>query len=244
MKESDMAYSEELVFRPLPQLVIEANVNPQEFATAQASAKADNLGILGGRGPGAGLVPQMGQAILDDSEAPRYRWFKGAQCNIVYNALDRHIATRPTRTSWRSFGRARPGTPRKYTYYELYREVNKLANAMRSLGPCARGDRVVLYMPLIPADHDGHAGLRQDRGPCTARSSPDFQPRLCASASPEVEAKLVVTADGFYRNGRIINLKTTVDEALVSRMRLRGDRGRGQPRQARCGHERGTRHLV
>ena len=44
MKESDMAYSEELVFRPLPQLVIEANVNPQEFATAQASARADNLG--------------------------------------------------------------------------------------------------------------------------------------------------------------------------------------------------------
>ncbi|MDP3429298.1 MAG: acetyl-coenzyme A synthetase N-terminal domain-containing protein, partial [Desulfomicrobium sp.] len=92
MKESDMAYNEELVFRPLPQLVIEANVNPQEFATALASAKADGLGYWEDAAQELDWFHKW-DTVLDDSEAPRYRWFKGAQCNIVYNALDRHIET-------------------------------------------------------------------------------------------------------------------------------------------------------
>ncbi|NCD25390.1 MAG: acetyl-coenzyme A synthetase, partial [Deltaproteobacteria bacterium] len=90
MNEPDMIQSEELVFRPLPQLVIEANVNPQEFATAQASARADHLGYWEDAAQELDWF-QCWDTVLDDSNAPRYRWFKGAQCNIVYNALDRHI---------------------------------------------------------------------------------------------------------------------------------------------------------
>ena len=147
MKESDMAYSEELVFRPLPQLVIEANVNPQEFATAQASAKADGLGYWEDAAQELDWFHKW-DTVLDDSEAPRYRWFKDAQCNIVYNALDRHITT-ANKNKLALIWEGEAGDTKKYTYYELYREVNKLANAMRSLG-LGKGDRVILYMPLIP----------------------------------------------------------------------------------------------
>ena len=212
MKESDMAYSEELVFRPLPQLVIEANVNPQEFATAQASAKADNLGYWEDAAQELDWFRKW-DAILDDSEAPRYRWFKGAQCNIVYNALDRHIAT-ANKNKLALIWEGEAGDTKKYTYYELYREVNKLANAMRSLG-LGKGDRVILYMPLIPQTMMAMLACAKI-GAVHCAVFAGFSAKALRQRITEVEAKLVITADGFYRNGRIINLKATVDEALVA----------------------------
>ena len=211
MKESDMAYGEELVFRPLPQLVIEANVNPQEFATAHASARADNLGYWEDAAQELDWFRKW-DTVLDDSAAPHYQWFKGAQCNIVYNALDRHIET-ANKNKLALIWEGEAGDTKKYTYYELYREVNKLANAMRSLG-LGKGDRVVLYMPLIPQTMMAMLACAKI-GAVHCAVFAGFSAKALRQRITEVEAKLVVTADGFYRNGRIVNLKATVDEALV-----------------------------
>src|SRR5262249_55620657 len=86
--------------------------------------------------------------VLDDSRKPFYQWFVGGQFNIVANALDRHVQT------WRKNKAAIDlegefGHQRVLTYVDLYREVNKFANVLKSLG-VAKGDRVTIYMGRIP----------------------------------------------------------------------------------------------
>ncbi len=86
--------------------------------------------------------------VLDDSNAPFFKWFTNAKVNIVHNALDRHQAT------WRRNKAAliwegEPGDSRILTYGDLYREVNQFANVLKSLG-VGKGDRVTIYMGRIP----------------------------------------------------------------------------------------------
>ena len=212
MKETYMAYAEELVFRPLPQLVIEANVNPQEFAKALASAKADQIGYWEDAAQELDWFRKW-DTVLDDTLAPHYQWFKGSQCNIVYNALDRHIAT-GNKNKLALIWEGEAGDTKKFTYYELYREVNKLANAMRSLG-VGKGHRVVLYMPLIPQTMMAMLACAKI-GAVHCAVFAGFSAKALKQRITEIEAKVVITADGFYRNGHIVNLKSTVDEALVS----------------------------
>ncbi len=86
--------------------------------------------------------------VFDASKKPFFKWFVGAKCNLTYNALDRHIGTKiekKTAILWED----EVGRTKKYTYLELYREVNKLVNALRGLG-VKKGDRVAMYMPNIP----------------------------------------------------------------------------------------------
>lgn len=87
-------------------------------------------------------------SVFDDKDAPFYKWFAGARCNIVYNALDRHIET-ANKNKLALIWEGEPGDSRKYTYFELYREVNRFANVLRSLG-IRKGDRIVIYMPQLP----------------------------------------------------------------------------------------------
>lgn len=212
MKKNALADMEELVFRPLPQLVIEANVNPQEFAKAQASAKADPLGYWEDAAQELDWFRKW-DTVLDETKAPHYQWFAGAQCNIVYNALDRHITT-ANKNKLALIWEGEAGDTKKYTYYELYREVNRLANAMRSLG-LVKGDRVVLYMPLLPQTMIAMLACAKI-GAVHCAVFAGFSAKALRQRILAVDAKLVVTADGFYRNGRILPLKATVDEALVS----------------------------
>lgn len=210
MKDNEVI-AEELVFRPLPHVVIEANVNPQEFATAQSAAAADYLAYWEDAAHELEWFRKWDQ-VLDASQAPAYRWFPGAQCNIVHNALDRHIAT-ANKNKLALIWEGEAGDSKKFTYYELYREVNRLANAMRSLG-IAKGDRVVLYLPLIPQTMIAMLACAKIGAiHCTVFAG--FSAKILRRRITELRAKLVITADGFYRNGHLISLKTIVDEALM-----------------------------
>lgn len=208
----DSARDAELVFRPLPQMVIEANVNPQELAAAQAAAREDNLAYWEDAAQELDWFRPW-DAVLDDSRAPHYSWFPGGQCNIVHNALDRHILT-ANKNKLALIWEGEAGDSKKYTYYELYREVNRLANALHSLG-LTKGDRVVLYMPLIPQTVAAMlACAKIGAVHCCVFSG--FSAKVLRQRIAELGAKLVITADGFYRNGRFISLKATMDEALMS----------------------------
>src|SRR5258708_21767254 len=86
--------------------------------------------------------------VLDDSNAPFYKWFVGAKTNIVANALDRHA------TTWRKNKLAlvwegEPGDSRTFSYYRLWQEVNKFANVLRSMG-VIKGDPVTIYIGRVP----------------------------------------------------------------------------------------------
>jgi acetyl-CoA synthetase len=206
----DALLQEERVFRPLPQLVIEANVNPQELAAHYRASEEDFLAYWEDAAHELDWF-KMWEKVLDDSQAPFYKWFPGAKCNIVYNALDRHIET-VSKNKLALVWEGEPGDTRKYTYYELYRAVNRFANALRSLG-VKKGDRVVLYLPILPETLISMLAVAKI-GAIHSLVYGGFSAKVLRERINNCQAKLVVTCDGFYRNGQPVNLKNTVDEAL------------------------------
>jgi len=209
--ELDSLLQEERVFRPLPQLVIEANVNPQELDAARKFARMDSVGYWEEAADELDWFKKWDQ-VFDDKDAPFYKWFAGARCNIVYNALDRHIET-ANKNRLALIWEGEPGDTRKYTYFELYREVNRFANALRSLG-IRKGDRVVIYMPSLPETLISMLATAKI-GAIHSLVFAGFSAKALRQRINDAQAKLLITSDGFYRNGQIIKLKETADEALV-----------------------------
>ena len=148
---------------------------------------------------------------LDDSNAPNYRWFTDGELNVSANCLDRHLAERCDKPAIIFEGE--PGDTRSLSYRQLHAEVGKLANALQSLGLQA-GDRVVIYMPLVPeAIIAMHACAR-----IGAIHSVVFGGFSALSLKDRIEdagARLLITADGGWRGGQIVELKSAADKALA-----------------------------
>jgi len=142
-----------------------------------------------------------------DWKPPFAKWFGGGTLNVSYNCLDRHLEGR---NAWRRNKAAivfegEPGDVRVLTYGQLHREVCKFANVLKSLG-VAKGDRVAIYMPMIPE-------LAIAMLACTRIGAPHsvvfggFSAEALRERIVDVGAKLVVTADGGYRRGQPHALK-------------------------------------
>ncbi|NCC25671.1 MAG: acetate--CoA ligase [Deltaproteobacteria bacterium] len=207
----DSLLHEERVFRPLPQMVIEANVNPQEYEAAVRNANEDHLAYWEDAAKELDWFKKWKQ-VLDDSNKPFFDWFPGAKCNIVYNALDRHITT-ANKNKLALIWEGEAGDTKKFTYYELYRAVNRFANALRSLG-IKKGDRVIIYMPPLPEAVISMLAVAKV-GAIHCLVFAGFSAKALRDRINDAEPRLIITADGFYRNGRAVNLKTIVDESLV-----------------------------
>jgi acetyl-CoA synthetase len=148
---------------------------------------------------------------LDWSNPPFAKWFVGGEVNAAYNALDRHVeAGRGDRVAIHFEGE--PGDTRSYTYAELTEEVKKAANAFESLG-VAKGDRVAVYLPMIPEAVITLLACARI-GAVHSVVFGGFSADALRSRIDDAEAKLVVTADGTYRRGKPSALKPAVDEAL------------------------------
>jgi len=146
-------------------------------------------------------------------EPPYYKWFVNGKLNISYNALDRHVKT------WRRNKAAIIWVPeqpdekeRILTYFELYSEVNKFANVLKSLG-VKKGDRVGIYLPMIPEVQIAMLACARIGAihsvVFSAFSGKSLQERVL-----DAEAKVLVTADGYYRRGKQIDLKAEADKAI------------------------------
>ncbi len=142
---------------------------------------------------------------------PHARWFIGGKINASYNCLDRHIeAGRGDKTAliWEG----EPGEQRSYTYSNLLEEVGRCANALQSLGVRA-GDRVTIYMPLIPELVISVLACARLGAPhCVVFGG--FSAEALASRNNDAAAKVLITADGGFRRGQIVPLKESVDKAL------------------------------
>ena len=142
---------------------------------------------------------------------PQAKWFVGGKLNAAHNCLDRHLQgdrrTRPALV-WEG----EPGDAVSYTYEELHREVCRAANALRALG-VGRGDRVAIYLPMIPEAAIAMLACARIGAPHSVVFG-GFSADSLRDRINDAEAKLLITADGGYRRGGVVPLKRAADEAL------------------------------
>ena len=150
--------------------------------------------------------------VLDWSDAPFAKWFQDGELNISYNCLDRHVEA-----GWGKrvalFFEGEPGDQKVYTYLDLLKEVKKAANVLTKLG-IEPGDRVAIYMPMIPEAIIAMQAVARV-GAVHSVVFGGFSADSLASRIQDAEAKLVITADGGYRKGNASALKPAVDAALA-----------------------------
>jgi len=150
--------------------------------------------------------------VLDTSGGIQWaKWFIGGKINIVHNCLDRH-AKSSRKDNIAIIWEDEAGNTRKYTYFELYYEVNKLANALKELG-VQKGDRVGIYMPMVPEIVVGFLAIIKI-GAIAIPIFSGFGFSALASRLNIAEAKILLTADGSIRRGKIIKIKEEADKAL------------------------------
>jgi acetyl-CoA synthetase len=144
-------------------------------------------------------------------EPPHAQWFAGGRTNVSFNCLDRHLTTE-RRDKTAILWEGEPGEVRRLSYAELHREVCRFANVLKKLG-VGRGDRVALYMPLVP--ELAVAMLACARiGATHSVVFGGFAASALIDRINDAGCKAVVTADGAYRRGSEVKLKAAVDEAL------------------------------
>ena len=192
-------------FPPSAEFAAQANVKADIYATADV----DRLAFW--ESQARELTWDQPWSTVLDWQVPYAKWFVGGKINASVNALDRHVAAgRGNRVAFHFEGE--PGDTRTITYAELLVDVKKAANALTEIGVKA-GDRVAIYMPMIP--EAAVAMLACARiGAAHSVVFGGFSADALLSRIQDADAKLVITADGGFRKGAAFALKPAVDEAL------------------------------
>jgi acetyl-CoA synthetase len=148
---------------------------------------------------------------IDYSKAS-IKWFEGAELNVSYNCIDRHLATRAEQTAF-IFEADEPGHARHISYQELHDEVCRFANILKDRG-VKKGDRVCIYMPMIP--EVGYAMLACARiGAVHSVVFGGFSPEALKTRILDSDCRVVITADEGVRGGKSIPLKSNTDAAVA-----------------------------
>jgi len=146
-------------------------------------------------------------------DLPFAKWFVGGELNVAYNCIDRHVeAGLGDKVAYHWIGE--PGDTRTLTYADLLREVGKTANALKELG-VEKGDRVAIYMPMIPELPIAMLACARIGAPHTVVFG-GFSAESLAGRINDCGAKVLLTADGGFRRGKEVGLKHHADEALAS----------------------------
>jgi propionyl-CoA synthetase len=149
--------------------------------------------------------------VLDYSRPPFARWFMGGETNLCHNAVDRHVAARGSQKAL-IYLSTETGEEKSFTYQELLAEVNRAAAMMRSLG-VKKGDRVIVYMPMIPQALFAILACAR-LGAIHSVVFGGFAAASLAARIDDARPALMVTADGGSRMGKVVTYKSLVDESL------------------------------
>jgi acetyl-CoA synthetase len=208
----DSILKETRVFNPSESFSQQAHVkSQQEYEQLYREAEADPEAFWGRIAAELHWMKPWDKVL--EWDAPWAKWFVGGQINISYNCLDRHIS------SWRKNKAAiiwegEPGDTRTLTYNQLYVEVQKFANVLKSLG-ISRGDTVAIYMGMTPELPIAMLACARI-GATHSVVFGGFSAQALVDRINDAECKAVITQDGAHRRGSEILLKPTVDEALAS----------------------------
>ncbi|REF36849.1 acetate--CoA ligase [Thermasporomyces composti] len=194
-------------FPPPPELAEKANVT----AAAYEQASADRIAFWEEQARRLHWDREWDTA-LDWSNAPFAKWFVGGRINAAYNCVDRHVlAGKGDKVAF--YWEGEPGDTRTITYADLLRDVCKAANALTELG-VKTGDRVAIYMPMIPETVVAMLACARIGAPHTVVFG-GFSASALRDRIQDCDARIVIAADGGYRRGAPSPLKPQVDQALT-----------------------------
>lgn len=197
------------VYHPSDKVVAQANV--QDWDKLAEYARKDLQGFWADRAEELEWFKKWDK-VLDDSNKPFFKWFVGGKVNIVHNAVDRHMNTSRKNKLALIWVSEDGKEERTFSYYSLNREVNRFANIIKAMG-VAKGDRVTIYLPRIPEIVFAMLACAKI-GAVHSVVFAGFSVDALKGRIDDSESKLVITADGSWINGKIFELKRTVDEAL------------------------------
>jgi acetyl-CoA synthetase len=199
--------TEERRFEPPAELAKNANLK----ADAYDRAAADRLGFWEEQADRLDWAERWDR-VLDWDNPPFAKWFVGGKLNAAYNCVDRHVeAGRGDKVAFHWVGEPEDDE-RSITYADLQAEVNKAANALVELG-VKTGDRVAIYMPMIPETAVAMLACARIGAPHTVVFG-GFSADALASRVQDCDARVIITSDGGYRRGAPSALKPAVDEAV------------------------------
>jgi acetyl-CoA synthetase len=203
--------NESRLFEPTAEFVAQANIREQDRQRLVERARTKPEEFWAEQARSLHWF-RTWERVLDWSQAPHAQWFVGGQLNASDNCLDRHL------NSWRKNKAAiifegEPGDTRTLTYQQLHWEVCKFANALKALG-VGKGDRVTIYLPMVP--EAAIAMLACARiGALHSVVFGGFSADSVADRNNDARSKLIITADGGWRRGKVVPLKMNVDLALA-----------------------------
>ena len=155
---------------------------------------------------------QKWDKVLDDSNKPFFKWFVGAKTNIVHNAIDRHLKTHRKNQLALIWESEDGKLERTFSYYAMNREVSRMANIIKSMG-VNKGDRVTIYMGRVPEIVFAMLACAKI-GAIHSVVFGGFSVDSLQGRIDDSQSKLVITCDGSYQNGKIVELKNIVDDAV------------------------------
>ncbi|WP_147113129.1 acetate--CoA ligase [Tateyamaria sp. syn59] len=208
--------SDTKTYAPQPELAANAHVDAAKYEEMYAASIADPEGFWGEHGKRIDWMKPFSTVkdVSYDFGNVAINWYGDGTLNVSANCIDRHLATRGDQTAiiWE------PDSPedeaKHITYRELHAETCKMANVLKDLG-VGKGDRVVIYLPMIP--EAAYAMLACARiGAIHSIVFAGFSPDALAARVSGCDAKVVITADGAPRGGRVTNLKDNVNQALIN----------------------------
>jgi len=197
------------VYYPNQSVIDQAHI--KDWETLAAKANKDLAGFWGERAEELEWF-QKWDKVLDDSKKPFFKWFVGGKVNIVHNCIDRHLNTSRKNKLALIWESEDGKTERSFSYYAMNREVTRWANIIKAMG-VGKGDRVTIYMPRIPEIVFSMLACAKI-GAVHSVVFGGFSVDALQGRIEDSQSKLVITADGGYQNGKVVELKRTVDEAI------------------------------
>ncbi len=198
-------------FPPTPEFAAAAHVKGlAEYEKLWQRAKDDPEGFWAEQADSLAWAKRWDKVL--EWKEPHAKWFVGGKLNVSANCIDRHLAG-PRRNKAAIIWEGEPGDSRVLTYQMLHREVCQFANVLKGQGVKA-GDRVTIYMPMVPELAIAMLACARIGAPHSVVFG-GFSAEAVADRNNDAKARLVITADGGWRRGKVVPLKQNVDSALA-----------------------------